>query len=192
MSGLVTEGLGEAPGGAPTQGFQLTGVEVAANTIFLDFTSGLPPTSVTGPSAVPSNWIVAAIDGGAPVTVLSVAIVGVQIVLTTTNQSGGNQYLLTVPLGIESNGTAMLGPFEALFTGVATTPTIQQAISVEAHLVDVYFSVPPDADLAIDPTQYSCSPTLAVTAVQKVNDAVYRLTTAQQGIGVTYTLTWPA
>lgn len=189
MSGLVTEGLGEAPGGAPTEGFQLTGVEVAANKILLDFS--VSPTSVTGPSAVPSNWVVTS-AGGPAVTVLGVAIVGAQIVLTTTNQGGGYTYILTVPLGIESDGTAMLGPFAAQFTGVATTPSLTLANSVEAHILDVYFSVPPDAGLAIDPTQYSISPTIAVTAVQKISDTVYRLSTARQGIGVLYVLTWPS
>jgi hypothetical protein len=192
MAGLLTQGLGGNDGSEGASGFQLQTATGGQNTITLAFTNGFPPTSVTGPSAVPANWTIAPLDGGNPVQVTGIAIVGVDIVLTTTNQSGGKNYELTIPVGIMSNGTAMLGPFVISFLGVATTPTFLQAISIEAHILDLYFSAVPDAGLVLDPTRYSITPgPILVTAVKKVSDTVYRLSTSRQGIGITYTVTWP-
>lgn len=192
MAGLISQGLGGNDGAAGATGFQLTSAAGGQNTITLNFTDGFPPTSVTGPSAVPSNWTIAPTDGGDPVQVTAIAVVGITLVLTTTNQSGGKNYELTIPVGIMSNGTAMLGPFIAVFVGVATTPTFLNALSVEAHILDLYFSAPPDAALVNNPTKYSITPgPLTVSKVQKVSDTVYRLTTSQQGIGTTYTVNWP-
>jgi hypothetical protein len=190
MAGLITQGLGGNDGAGGVIGFQVTSAIGGANTITLNFTDGFPPTSVTGPSAVPANWTIAPTDGGDPVQVTAIAISGVTVVLTTTNQSGGKVYELTIPVGIMSNGTAMLGPFIATFTGVATTPSFLNAISIEAHVLDLYFSAVPDAGLVMNPAKYSI-PGLSVSQVAKVSDTVYRLTTSQQGIGTTYTVNWP-
>jgi hypothetical protein len=188
MPGLVTEGLGESPGGGG--GFQITNVAVAANKLTITFSS--PATDLTGPSAVISEWKVTVDDGiSQPVTITAVNIVAGKIELTTTDMTGGGVYLLWIPLGIMSSGQAMLGPFVEGFTGVATIPALLFARSSDAHVVDVVFTSPPVEVDALNVSNWHVSPVIQVLVVIKITDKNYQLRTSTQAIGVSYTLTWP-
>jgi hypothetical protein len=191
--GLPTQGLGDAQSGGGGAGFSVDSVAASANTVTIAFQPGFPATSLTGPSANPADWAIAVNDGtSAPVTVLGVAIdLSGNVVLTTTNQTGGGSYLLTIPLGISSNGAACLGPFVQAFSGVATIPGFLSIIPKDSQIVDVMFTVMPDQTAVMNPARWSISPTLTVTAVQKITDTLYRLTVSRQSIGQLYTVTWP-
>lgn len=182
--GLLTSGLGEDVAGG-SSGFVLTSTTPAQNQITLGFASGA--SLLSGPSAVAGNWT---LTGG--LTVTAVALSGGAVVLTTTNQTGGGTYTLHIPLGVMSFGNGFLGPYETTFTGVQTTPTITISRAVDARTVDIVFAQAPDviAD-ALDPARYSVDNGLQVTAVERLTATWYRLTTTQQLVGTSYTVTYP-
>jgi hypothetical protein len=185
--GLITEGLGDVAGGST--GFVATGVVAAASQLTVDFAIGFSPTDLTGASANPANWV---ISGSGPVTVLAVNIVGSTIVLTTTPQTGGASYVLTIPNGMLSNGNGFLGPYTFGFTGVATVPSLVFARSIDDQYVDAFFDFPPDASLQpLNPANWTItSPNLAVIGVQQLTATSFRVQTAPQAIGQSYTLTF--
>lgn len=187
MSGLVTQGLGESTGGGG--GFQISTVTAAANQITLVFT--LPVTDLTGPSLNPANWIMTVSDGiSQPVTITGVSISSGHVILVTTDQTGGGLYILTIPLGIMSSGTAMLGPFIENVTGVQTVPALMFARSIDEYLVDVVFSSPPLLSHALDPSKYSTSPPLTIISVTELTVKNFRIQTSAQAIGQSYILSW--
>lgn len=188
MSGIITNGLGEDLGGGGATGFVLTSITPGANQLTLGFASAA--SLLSGPAAVPSNWTVT--GGGAAVTVTAVALSSGNVVLTTTNQTGGASYTLNLPVGVMSFGSGFLGPFEEAFTGVSSAPTIVISRAVDARTVDIVFLQPPDilAD-ALNPAKYSVDLGLAVTAVQQMTATWFRLTTTHQTTGTNYTVTYP-
>lgn len=185
--GLITEGLGDVAAGST--GFTATGVTAAASQLTIAFAGGFPPTDLTGPSAMPGSWIVT--GGGAAVTVTAVSIVGSTVVLTTTPQTGGASYVLTIPSGMLSNGNGFLGPYTFGFTGVATVPTLVFARSIDEQYLDAFFDFAPDDDAALNVARWSItSPNLAVVAVTRLTATSYRVQTAPQAIGQSYTLSF--
>lgn len=74
------------------------------------------------------------------------------------------------------------------WTLVSPTVTILMVRAIDARTVDVLYGVAPDPTLASNPASYSILPTLTVSAVQKITNFQYRLTTSRQTPGTLYTL----
>lgn len=183
--GLITEGLGDSAGGST--GFVADTVTAGPSQLTITFAPGFPPTDLTGPSANPAAWLVS--GGGAPVTVVAVNIVGATIVLTTTPQTGGASYVLTIPSGMLSNGNGFLGPYTFGFTGVDTIPALVFARSIDDQFVDAFFDFAPDPAAALTVSRWTItSPNLVVVGVRQLTALCYRVQTAPQAIGQTYTL----
>jgi hypothetical protein len=207
MSFLITMGMGDAGDGSDStmlaveglgspgivvrpacQAYQGLGVGASYKTIIL-ITSSLP--TLEGPAADPTQWILTPTDGGDATSVTALAISGPRVVLTTTEHTNGKNYTVTVPtIGlVDVNHNPYQGPFVFDYVGVGLSPTILQARSVDARIAEVVYDEVVDVVTATDPANYSISPTLEVTSVVRVTDLIYRLTTARQTKGVSYTVT---
>jgi len=83
--------------------------------------------------------------------------------------------------------------FNPIFTGTSNALVFLSAVSVDETHVDVTFSAqPPDIAIALDPTQYTITPSLSVTGVIQLAPTVFRLTTSNQTNGTSYTINWPS
>jgi hypothetical protein len=150
--------------------------------------------AITGNALIPSNWVVLAPPGNfAPVTVTGVSVSGMAILLTTTEQTGGGAYVLSIPTsGVFSTGgtgSPLLAPYTQAFTG-ATTPTLIQSINViDSRNIVLIFAKPVIASGALVPGNYAVNNGLSVTSVTQINSQTYQLGTTVQTSGTVYTLT---
>lgn len=131
------------------------------------------------------------ITSGLSVTGAALQPDGKTVRLTTTAQTNGAAYTVSVNNVKDISGNAMTTPGTATFNGVDTTPpTVVSAISVTDSSVDVQFSEPVDPNTAQNAANYSISPSLAVTAaVLQADGRTVRLTTARQTLQASYTVT---
>lgn len=190
MSVLVSKGLGQVGHSAYPSclAFLVTGVFPDVNRITVDLTAAF---TASGPALIPASYVVTTPPGSKVVTVTGVSVVGSTLVLVTTPQSDGASYILNMPaVGlVDLNANPFNGPFANAFTGVGLGLAILVAYSVDVVTLDVVFNQPVQDTTALNPANYSISPTLTVSKSTKVSDAVYRLTTSDQTRDQVYTVT---
>lgn len=114
--------------------------------------------------------------------------------LTTSSQTGGTPYTVTVTNVKDISGNTIGAGNSAGFTGIAppdtTPPTVASARSVNNTTAEVVFSEPLDVDTAQNAANYAVTPALAVTrAAIQADGRTVRLTTAGQAGGTGYTVT---
>lgn len=137
----------------------------------------------------PANWI---ITGPDTVTVSAVTTDGNDVVLTTTEQTTGATYTVTIPPSIaNTDGVIYVGTNSFNFTGVGDPPFVAMAAGIDGFHVKVIFSEPVVESEALVPSNYviTGSGGLTVSDVEKETDLVYILTTSLQTVGASYTLT---
>lgn len=145
-------------------------------------------------SPTPAAWTITAPAGlnVAPVSVLSVAVAGSVVTLTTSEQTGGAYYTLTLPgafIFSTPGGGYFIGPYTLVFEG-ASSPTPISIQVIDGFTLRVTFSKPVLPAGALIVSNYVItSPSLAVFSVSQVSSQTYTLTTGQQSIGTGYTLT---
>jgi hypothetical protein len=188
MSLIVTSGLGYG-GGIPGGGFLLTSVIPASTSLDLAFTFAL--AQISGPAADPSQYAITPLNGGAAVTIQGAALVGGNVRLTTTEFTNGKNYRVTLPWASFNDGNSDIfqGPFFMDFVAVGTAPFVVMARSVDARLMEVVYSEAMLEVEALNPANYSINNGLTVSAVVKVTDVIYRLTTSRQIRDQAYSIT---
>lgn len=116
---------------------------------------------------------------------------GRTVELTTSTQTTGTAYTLTVKNIKDSSGNAIAEESSAQFTGVDTTPPkVNSAVSVNETTVDVVFDENVEKSVAESVGNYAVSPSLTVTdVVLQADGRTVRLTTSLQAWQTVYTLT---
>lgn len=188
MSLIVTLGLGYG-GGAPGGGFLLTSVIPSSTYIDLAFTFAL--AQISGPAVDPTQYTITPLNGGNAVTILSAALVGGNVRLTTTEFTNGKTYRVTLPYASFNDGNSDIfqGPFFMDFVAVGVAPTVVMIRAVDARIMEVVFSEPVVDAEALTPTNYTSDGGLTISAVTKVTDVIYRLTTSRQNRDQVYNVT---
>lgn len=177
-------GLGDG-GGTPA--FLATGLTVASRQLVVQFNAGVV---VVGPAADPASYLIT--GGGQPVTVLHATPTGSTLVLDTSFQTTGANYVLSLPtLGILSSDSRVLaGPFSFNFVGADQDPVSVQIVrSLDARHLEIVFDRPVVRSDAETIANYSVSPTLSVLQSTRITDFVYALRTTRQVQGQTYEVT---
>lgn len=139
-----------------------------------------------------ANWSITSPAGGQiiPVTISSVVANNTTVTLSVSEQTIGIVYTLNIPADIASLGGAIfLGPYAQTFTGAGTAPVINYSKSIDARIMEIGYSEAMDVNSALNPANYSISPTLSVTGVTQISPYVYWLHTARQVTGTSYTVT---
>lgn len=187
MSLLATQGLGASGNGTA---FALTSITPGLNYIDLVFSNAI--VQITGPAALASQYGIAPTDGtSVQVQVLSVAVVGTNVRLTTTECTNGGTYQMAMPWqGFSDGGPEVLtGPFSMSFVGFGQAPTLISANPFDTRLIDIAFSELVRDTEALNPANYAINNGLSVSAVTKTGLVNYRLTTSRQVRGQSYTVT---
>lgn len=187
MSLIVTSGLGYG-GGFPGGGFVVSSIIPAPTYIDIAFSFAL--AQISGPALVTANYTITPIDGGNPVTVLSAALVGGNLRLTTTEFTNGKNYVVTMPNSGYSDGNSDIfqGPFANQFTAVGVAPTVVMVRAVDGRLMEVIYSKAVVQNEASNPANYSSDGGLTISAATKITDVVYRLTTSRQNRDQVYNI----
>ncbi len=184
---IITGGMGTGGGGGGP--FGVTSADLAAGgVVTLNFAVGETPV-LTGPALLPASW---SVTGPTAITVVSVAVVGLTVVIHTTHpyQVFG-AYTLNVPVGIvDTNALPCGGPFAVPFTGVGDVAVILAAAALDARSIRVTLESKP-GDSVYVPGNWSIDNDLAVVSVAKDTDSSYILVTSHQLIGTVYTVTAP-
>lgn len=120
---------------------------------------------------------------------------GVTVELTTSAQTGGERYLITVS-GVCDLAQNVIGKYgnSADFYGITpptnTQPYVLSAQALDNNTVEIKFNATLDPISAAAASNYIISPDLAVTGAIMTGDGVtVRLTTATQTQGTAYTVT---
>lgn len=168
--------------------FALTSIAGEPNTIRLIFPSNI---SLTGDSAVYTNYIVTPLNGGDPVDVTGLSIYSSnQLLLATTDQSEGKLYQLDIPTGLkDSYDQDYVGPFSPTFLGDSGDAQIVMARCRDAYTVEVVFKAPVDSTEATTASNYSIDNDATVLSVVQVSDIIYRLKTSKLEEDLEYTIT---
>lgn len=189
MSLLVTGGLGGTVGSGYPSCLAFLVNSVIANTNQLTINLTGPVTSLSGPAADPSQYVITT-SNGASVAVTAITISGNSLVLSTTNQTTGANYVLNLPsVGMTSNSNPFNGAFVQSFVGVGLAVSILIAYSVDVITLDIVYNQPVSLSSATNINNYSISPTLSVVAIQQLTDYTYRITTSDQTRDQVYTVT---
>lgn len=144
---------------------------------------------LTGDSLSTSNWAFTTTNGIA-ISPLSVTAVNKTIVITTTNQTIGATYTLSVPNGIvDATGLVCTGPFSFSFTGLGTAPALLYSRSIDAHNIEICYSDKMDLNTTLNTLNYTISPTLTVNSVTQITNNIFHISTSRQTSGTTYTIT---
>jgi hypothetical protein len=183
VSALYTY-LGGATGGT---GITLTSVTGGANTVNILFSS--TPTLLQD-ALLPNRYIITG-PNSEYVPVFSVNVSGNSIILSTGWQANGTTYSLRIPSSWIANGggSVFTGPFTQNFTGVATSPALTIARTVDSRTIEVWFNKPVNELDALNTNNYSITNGLTVSGVSKVSDTIFTLTTSHQTVGTSYTVT---
>lgn len=181
MGHITTYGYGDS---ALFKGISIT---PAANQITIRMSQGF---TISGNAANPAKYIIERVGSGLDVTVTNVAQVGLNLVLSTSNQTGACAYILHMPTsgyaGVSSDPYA--GAFDWNFNGVVTDVAVLILRAVNARTLDVIFQGDPDLVQAVIASNYTI-PGLTVSKAEFVTQRQYRLTTSKQVPGQLYTLT---
>lgn len=176
----------------PKPNFPPTVVSVAASPGQVTITFNVS-VILTGAAVNPSGWTITAPVGMvAPVTVVAVLLEGTEIILNTSEQTGGALYGLNFPEGLifsTPGGLAFTGPFTQSFDGAATRTPIISAVSIDEQTVDILFARAVQPYGALNPSNYMLNPSVTVLSVVQLSPNGFRLTTAPQSTGQLYTLT---
>ncbi len=152
--------------------------------------------ALTGVATAASSWTMTPSTGstGVPVTVTGVSVSSKTVTLTTTVQTGGQRYTLVIPASVISavNGLPMTTASTQVLVGSGTTTPILAVTAVDAETLIVVFSRVVQAtgsNGALNASNWSLSPSIAVLSVTQVSPTTFQLKTAQQSTGTLYTLT---
>jgi hypothetical protein len=146
---------------------------------------------LSGPALDVASWFVTLDGPGRTVQVGSVSFVGNTVTLGVTPQTLDATYTLHLPqLGISSPSFGIFtGAYSLDFAGVVTPVSVQMIRAVDAHHIDVIFSIAVDETTASDPANYALNNGLTVTAATKMTDLWYKLTNQPRQVdGTNYTL----
>lgn len=148
---------------------------------------------ISGDAANPTKYTVTPIDNGYSSTVTAVAISDTNartLVLSITRQTNEKNYTLTLPsFGIQSIELyPFYGPFDKSYTAVGVGPGIQIVRTVDARTIDVIFNTQVNPSEALDPNNYTVTPTIKVKSVKYITDYWYQLTTERQIVDQAYTV----
>ena len=163
----------------------LLSTTVATNQITLTFDHNI---ILQSDASISGNWIVTS-GSGYTVTVLSAVVSSnTNIIITTSNQTIGAAYTLTLPYGIIStDGLSYAGSSTLSFTGSGTAPTISYTRSVEdAYTMEIGFSDSMDINSTINRANYTIDNNLIVKGVTQINNNIFRIATSRQTEGVLY------
>lgn len=182
MSLIVSRGLGSSGASAypPCLAFLITGIFPNINQILLTLTSNF---TASGPGLDPASYVVTtSTPGASAVTVTNVQVAGMNLLLTTTNQTDGAAYVLHMPsVGlVDVNLNPFNGPFSNNFTGVGLAVAILIAYSIDVVTLGIVYNQPVNEASATNISHYNISPTLDVTAAVRMTDYFYQLTTSDQ------------
>ncbi len=185
---LITDGLGYSSNGTGGR-FQFLGINSGLDYFDLVFSS--PIVSLSADAADYTKYGLHVADGTSSLaSIQSVAIVAGNVRLTTTPCTNGGLYTITLPsVGFFDGGDVFVGPYSMNAVAVGLLPQALSARAIDARLIEVVFiNEAVVQSEAMNPANYSITPTLAVTAVAFVNANTYRVTTDRQTRGVSYTV----
>lgn len=182
---ITTHSWGVTP--LPPAPAPFTVVSVVGSPSLITLTFNYPVT-VSGLASDPEQWTVVRWQGSV-LPVRSVSVVGAKILLATEEQTD-SLYNMVLPNGIVSTSSELFtGPFDASFTGVGVPPTVLDARSIDARTIQIQFGETVVESEALDPSNYSVTRDLTVSAVTKISETIYRLTTSRQSVGTAYEIT---
>lgn len=176
----------DAFGGISVSG---TFISVIASDHLITITCGDIP-NLTGMALNETNWSI--IDNsGSHLLITSIETIDNTILLHTTEQVNGSSYILTVPSGIEFSGDPFAGPFDWIFNGVGSNPSIIITRVVDSRLIEVWYNSPVYLLDAIKPTNYTITNSggLSVISVIQISNTIFQLSTSAQLVDAAYTVT---
>lgn len=186
MSLLITKGLGSA---VDVNGLLLSSVTNSGTYLDLLFNMVL---NVSSNVLEVGSWAITAGGIVSPVQISAVSTPSLKTIrVAISEQTNGATYTLHLPkVGILAlDDTAYNGPFEANFVGVGAGPFVTMVRSIDARTLEIFFNEPVDEGDALNPSNYSISGGLQVTAVSKLTPIQYQITTSKQTENVNYTVT---
>lgn len=187
---LVTQGYGSpgTPAFPSCLAFSALGVTPGLEYVDIVLSNDF---TISGPAADVAYYSINPLDGGEPVTLLSLEVIANRLRIHTTDFTENKLYEVNLPfIGmVDIYYNPFQGPFSWEFTGVGEIPFLVFARSVDATTLDVFFSENVNNDDATTAANYSISPFLSVYSVVKITDSQYRLTTSRQEGGQVYDIT---
>lgn len=124
-----------------------------------------------------------------PVAITDITVNNGTLAISTTEMRTGGIYTVNFPFGVVDSLTGSLLQLTTYdVVGVGSPPNVSKIVVIDSRTLDIYFDSDVNVGDATTVNNYVITPALSIQSIVQVGSNQYRILTAKQTSGVSYTI----